>query len=82
MNCTTADIYRSIIRLGSPITIGQLGIIVLSFADTMMVGRYSTDALAAASFVNNVLVIPAMLLIGFHDVIYYAGNIHKKGLRY
>lgn len=67
MNCTTADIYRSIIRLGSPITIGQLGIIVLSFADTMMVGRYSTDALAAASFVNNVLVIPAMLLIGFSN---------------
>lgn len=42
-----------IIKLGLPILIGQLGMIVVGFADTAMVGNYSTDALASASFVNN-----------------------------
>lgn len=44
--------YKAILRLGIPIAVGQLGVIIMGFADTMMVGRYSTDALAAASFVN------------------------------
>ena len=44
-----------IIKLGLPILIGQLGLIVVGFADTGMVGNYSTDALASASFVNNLL---------------------------
>lgn len=45
--------YAGILRLGAPILVGQLGMIVVGFADTTMVGRYSTDALASASFVNN-----------------------------
>ena len=41
--------------LGLPIIIGQLGAIVTGFADTIMVGQHSTEELAAASFVNNVI---------------------------
>ena len=45
--------YKETIRLGVPIMLGQLGIIVVGFADNIMVGHHSTAELAAASFVNN-----------------------------
>ncbi|MGN1211769.1 MAG: MATE family efflux transporter, partial [Candidatus Cryptobacteroides sp.] len=45
--------------------IGQLGIIVLSFADTMMIGRHSVDELAAASFVNNMFNLVIIFSTGF-----------------
>ena len=57
--------YKSILRLGLPIAIGQLGVIIMGFADTMMVGRYSTDALAAASFVNAVFNLATYMLLGY-----------------
>ncbi len=57
--------YIKIIKLGLPILIGQLGMIIVGFADTMMVGRYSTEALASASFVNNVFNIANLACIGF-----------------
>ena len=47
--------YRQLLSLGLPIMIGQLGMIILSFADTMMVGNHSTMELGAASFVNNIM---------------------------
>ena len=47
--------YKSLLRLAIPIIIGQLGGIITGLADTIMVGQHSTDELAAASFVNNVL---------------------------
>lgn len=47
--------YRSLLRLALPIIIGQLGGIITGLADTIMVGQHSTQELAAASFVNNVL---------------------------
>ena len=40
--------YAQIARLGLPILVGQLGMIVVCFADNIMVGRYSTQALASA----------------------------------
>lgn len=45
--------YKALFKLGIPIVIGQLGMIVLGFADTLMIGHHSTDDLASASFVNN-----------------------------
>lgn len=57
--------HKAILRLGIPIAIGQLGVIIMGFADTMMVGRYSTDALAAASFVNSVMNLITFLLMGY-----------------
>lgn len=59
------DYYGSIIRLGIPILIGQLGMIVVVFADNIMVGRYSTEALASASFVNNVFNVANFACMGF-----------------
>ena len=47
--------YKSIVMLGVPIIIGQLGAIITGLADTIMVGQHSTEELAAASFVNNVI---------------------------
>ena len=47
--------YSSLLKLALPIIIGQLGGIITGLADTIMVGQHSTDELAAASFVNNVL---------------------------
>ncbi len=39
--------------------------IVTGFADTAMVGHYSTDALASAAFVNNLFNIPILAILGF-----------------
>ena len=47
--------YKSLLKLAIPIIIGQLGGIITGLADTIMVGQHSTQELAAASFVNNVL---------------------------
>jgi len=47
------DHYRKLITLGVPIIIGQIGMIILGFADTIMIGHHSTEELGAASFVNN-----------------------------
>ena len=46
--------YSSILLLGFPIIIGQIGSIVLSFADTLMIGHHTTEELAAAAFVSNI----------------------------
>lgn len=51
---TYKEHYKALIFLGLPIVIGQIGVIVLGFADTLMIGHHSTIELGAASFVNNV----------------------------
>lgn len=57
--------YLPLFRLGLPVLVTQLGIIVVSFADTMMVGRYGTPELSSAAFVNSLFVIPFVMQIGF-----------------
>lgn len=57
--------YRQLLRLGAPVLVTQLGIIVVSFADTMMVGAHSTDELAAAAFVNSLFVVATVMMIHF-----------------
>lgn len=57
--------YRTLLSLGIPIVIGQVGTIVLGFADTLMVGHHSVTELAAASFVNTVMSIILVLALGF-----------------
>lgn len=56
---------RALLSLGLPIMVGQLGTIVLGFADTMMIGHHSTVELAAASFVNNVINLAIIFGMGF-----------------
>lgn len=57
--------YRALIHLGFPIMIGQLGVIILGFADTLMIGHHSTLDLAAASFVNNLFTLVIIFSTGF-----------------
>lgn len=64
MNTRIKD-YAELLRLALPILIGQVGMIVVAFADNVMVGRYSTEALASASFVNTVFNVAVLGIIGF-----------------
>ncbi len=57
--------YKALYVLGVPIVIGQLGMIILGFADTLMIGHHSTNGLAAASFVNNVFNLAIIFSTGF-----------------
>lgn len=60
-----ASEYKSLFRLGLPVMATQVGIILVSFADTAMVGAYGVDQLAAAAFVNSIFMIPTVMQIGF-----------------
>ena len=57
--------YIQTLKLGIPIAVGQIGVIILSFADTMMVGHYNTPSLAAASFVNSFFNLITFLIMGY-----------------
>ncbi len=57
--------YKALIFLGLPIIIGQIGMIVLGFADTIMIGHHSTIELGAASFVNNMFALVIIFSTGF-----------------
>ncbi len=59
------DHYKALIYLGLPIVIGQIGVIILGFADTLMIGHHSTVELGAASFVNNVFNLAIIFSTGF-----------------
>lgn len=59
------DALRELLAIGLPIILGQLGIISVNFADNIMVGKYHTDALASASFVNNIFSVFFVLGMGF-----------------
>ena len=56
---------KELLRLGLPIIIGQIGIIFVSFADTIMVGQHGTADLGAASFVNNMFNLAIIFATGF-----------------
>ena len=61
---TYAKEYATLARLGAPVMLTQLGIILVSFVDTMMVGAYGVDELAASAFVNSLFLVPVVMLIG------------------
>ena len=86
--------YKTIFRLGLPVLVTQIGNIVYGMADTMMVGAYGTRELAAAAFVNNIFLIPLVMLMGFAGGItplvgalygagknYDAGSLLRVGIR-
>lgn len=71
-----------ITRLGLPILIGQLGTIIVGFADTAMVGHHGTPDLASASFVNNIFNVSIFALLGFsYGLTPLIGSIFGKGDR-
>ena len=57
--------YKALAQLALPIMVGQLGMLLVGFADTIMIGHHSTQELAAASFVNNLLTLAIVTGIGF-----------------
>ena len=57
--------YKELLSIGIPIVIGQLGTIVLGFADTLMIGHHSTQELAAAGLVNNIFALVLISYMGF-----------------
>lgn len=86
--------YLTLCRLGFPVLLTQLGIIVMSFTDTLMVGAYGVEELAASAFVNSVYLIPLVMLSGLAAGItplvgalftreehYQAGRIARAGLQ-
>ena len=66
--------------------VGQVGTIVLGFADTLMVGHHSVTELAAASFVNTIMAIILVFALGYSygltpiiGRLYGQGNTEKNG---
>lgn len=57
--------FRPLLRLGLPVIIGQVGLILVGFADNVMVSHHSLAELAAASFVNNFLNLVIIFGMGF-----------------
>ncbi len=82
-----SNIVKSLLMLGVPIIVGQLGIIAQQFADTIMVGQYGTQELAAAGFVNNVFNLVVYFILGISyastPVIgaYFGSNDHRSVVR-
>lgn len=72
--------YKNLWRLGMPVLVTQVGIIVVSFADTMMVGAYGTSELAAAAFVNSLFMVATVMQIGFASGITpLVGALYSRG---
>ncbi|MDE5955183.1 MAG: MATE family efflux transporter, partial [Bacteroidales bacterium] len=72
--------YKALLKLGLPIVVGQLGMIILGFADTMMVGRYGTSELGASSFVNNMFNLVIVFSTGFsYGLTPVVGSLFGRG---
>lgn len=71
---------KALLKLGLPIVVGQLGMIILGFADTMMVGRYGTSELGASSFVNNMFNLVIVFSTGFsYGLTPVVGSLFGRG---
>ena len=56
--------HKALLKLGLPITVAQLGLTLQNLADNVMVGRHSTEELAAAGLVNNLFILAILLTLG------------------
>lgn len=72
--------YKALIKLGIPITIGQVGLTLQNLADNVMVGRHSTQELAAAGFINNMFVLALLLTMGYSiGAVSQIGSLYAQG---
>ncbi len=55
---------RATIRLAIPLIVGQLGQMLISLSDTLMLGWFGVTQLAACSFANTLIYLPMMFGIG------------------
>ncbi len=65
LSSTYIEHYKSLLKLGIPIIIGQLGMIVQGIADSAMIGHYGPSSLAASGFVNNIMNLAIIFGMGF-----------------
>lgn len=80
MNRLYTQHYKALFTLGIPIIIGQIGIIILGFADTLMIGHYGTNELAATSFVNNMFTLAIIFATGFsYGLTPVVGSLFGRG---
>lgn len=56
---------KGLLKLGFPLIVGQLGMLVMGLADTLMVGHFGSTSLAAAGFVNAIFALVAIFALGF-----------------
>lgn len=71
--------YKPIIELGIPMVIGQIGTIILSFADTIMIGHHSVSELAAAAFVGQIFMLGILIALGFsYGITPLVGNSYGR----
>ena len=77
--------YKALVHLGLPLVVGQIGMIIQGFADTLMIGHHSTAELSAAGFVNNIFILAIVFCTGFSygltpiiSNLYGAGNQQSK----
>ncbi len=56
---------RHLLLLAYPVSLGQAGHIMTNIADSVMVGHYNSDHLAAATFAFSLFVLPLVLEMGF-----------------
>lgn len=72
--------YRALASLGIPIVIGNIGNVVLNFADTLMIGHYGMKELAAASFVNTLFLLLVIFAVGFSmGLTPIVGSLYGRG---
>ena len=73
------QIAKTVLRLGIPLIVGELGSIVQQYADTIMVGRHGTNELAAAGFVNTIFYFVIFLTLGMsYAVTPLVGNAYGR----
>lgn len=71
---------HALLVLGIPIIIGQLGSIIQGLADTVMVGRFSAHSLAAAGFVNQIMILVLVFALGYsYALTPVIGPLHARG---
>ncbi len=72
--------YKALVKLGIPITIGQVGLTLQNLADNVMVGQHSTHELAAAGFINNMFVLALLLTMGYSiGAVSQIGALYAQG---
>lgn len=72
--------YKILGKLGVPVIVTQLGILIVSFADTIMVGRCGTRELGAAAFVSSLYMVVIVMQIGFaNGLTPLIGALHSRG---
>ena len=78
--------YKSLFRLGLPVLVTQVCVITVSFADTLMVGAYGLDELAASAFVNSLFLVVLVMLMGFAGgitpligALFSRGDVYAEG---